>query len=81
MRNLIATLLIILGGGAACGGCQSPNQPLGSGWHPASEKEMRRVIGETVIQAMHQYQQWMLQQTRKKPVDHIPNPFPKKPIT
>ena len=87
MRNYIATLLILLGGGAACGGCQAPGagiedpHSLVERWHPATELEMRQVIGETVMQAMHQYQKWMIQQTRKKPRDNMPNHFPEKPIT
>ena len=79
MRNYITTLLIILGGGAACG-CQATD-PLVKGWHPATEHEMRQVIGETVIQALHQYQDWMLRQTHKKPRDRMPTGKPKLPLT
>lgn len=74
MRRHIATLLIVLGGGAACG-CQTTEA-----WHPTSEHEMRQVIGETVMQAMHQYRDWMIQQTRKRPRDNMPSGPPEKPI-
>lgn len=38
---------------AMMGGCAAPKS---TGWHPKSEKEMRMLIGQTVIEAIHQYQ-------------------------
>ncbi len=38
---------------AMMSGCAAPKS---TGWHPKSEKEMRMLIGQTVIEALHQYQ-------------------------
>lgn len=38
---------------AMMGGCAATKQ---AGWHPKSEKEMRMLIGQTVMEAIHQYQ-------------------------
>ncbi len=38
---------------AMMGGCAAPKP---EGWHPGSKKEMKMLIGQTVIEAIHQYQ-------------------------
>lgn len=38
---------------AMMGGCAAPKS---TGWHPKSKKEMRMLIGQTIMEAIHQYQ-------------------------
>lgn len=38
---------------AMMGGCAAPKS---TGWHPKSKKEMKMLIGQTVMEAIHQYQ-------------------------
>lgn len=38
-----------------------------TGWRPQSEQEMRQLIGETVMEAIYQYQEYMLQHPEVDP--------------
>lgn len=38
---------------AMMGGCAAPKS---MGWHPADKKEMKMLIGQTVMEVLHQYQ-------------------------
>jgi len=44
-------------------GCASPPQQ--QGWFPKSKAEARQMIGSTVMEAIHQYHLWVLEQQRK----------------
>lgn len=65
------SLLALLAAGLIFGGCAIPGQS-NSGWHPQSRLEMKNLIGNTVMQGMDQYRQYLHNSSR-------PNPKPIKP--
>jgi hypothetical protein len=44
-------------------GCVAPEH---RGWHPESKEEMRNLIGQTVMDAAHQYNKALAEQAKKR---------------
>ena len=48
----------------------------GKGWHPQSEHELRQIVGETMLMAMDQYEQYLRmleEQAKKGPLKGLKN--------
>lgn len=62
VRGILYGLLVF----CACG-CTAPGPTSGpSGWYPQTQEELRLLIGQTVLEAVHQYDtaktQWLQEQ-------------------
>lgn len=77
MRKLTVCLWALGLVPASMAGCLGPTPP--RQWDP-SKQEMRMLMGNTVMQALHQYQQNMKRAIRKAPRDNVDPRFPDKPL-